>query len=108
MMQQDSITVHASHPDGHEGYVLLLRRPDPQGRVSWREWSSDDYVLLLHRPDSQGRVSWREWSSDDYVGPPREGSSSIDEVEQRLREWAQGGWKLSESVHLVDSWLRGS
>jgi hypothetical protein len=85
MMQQDSITVHASHPDGHEGYVLLLRRPDPQGRVSWREWSSDD-----------------------YVGPPREGSSSIDEVEQRLREWAQGGWKLSESVHLVDSWLRGS
>ena len=83
MMQQDTVTVHASHPEGHEGYVLLLRRPD-----------------------GEGRVSWREWSSDDYVGPPREGSSSVDEIEGRLQEWARGGWKLSESVHLVVSWLR--
>ncbi|HEX8242999.1 MAG TPA: hypothetical protein VF541_05880 [Longimicrobium sp.] len=80
---QDALTVHAAHPDGHEGYVLLL-----------------------HRPDAQGRVSWREWSSDDYVGPPREGSSSVDEIERRLQEWTRGGWKLSESVHLVTTWLR--
>ncbi|HEX8903732.1 MAG TPA: hypothetical protein VF771_02680 [Longimicrobiaceae bacterium] len=82
-MTQDALTVHASHPDGHEGYVLLL-----------------------HRPDQRGRVSWREWSSDDYVGPPREGSSSVDEIERRLRDWTEGGWKLSESVHLVVDWLR--
>jgi hypothetical protein len=79
----DSMTVHASHPEGHEGYVLLL-----------------------HRPDSMGRVSWREWSSDDYVGPPREGSNTVDEVERRLEEWARDGWRLSESVHLVRAWLR--
>ena len=79
----DSMTVHASHPEGHEGYVLLL-----------------------HRPDSMGRVSWREWSSDDYVGPPREGSNTVDEVEHRLQEWARDGWRLSESVHLVLAWLR--
>jgi hypothetical protein len=82
-MMGDALTVHVSHPDGHEGYVLLL-----------------------HRPDAQGNVSWREWSSDDYVGPPREGSSSVDQIEQRLREWSQDGWKLSESVHLVTAWLR--
>ena len=82
-MMSDALTVHASHPDGREGYVLLL-----------------------HRPDAQGRVSWREWSSEDYVGPPREGSSTVDEIEQRLQEWDAGGWKLSESVHLVTAWLR--
>jgi hypothetical protein len=79
----ESLTIHAAAPDGREGYVLLL-----------------------HRPDAQGRVQWREWSSDDYVGPAREGTASVDEVEARVTGWAHEGWRLSESVHLVTGWLR--
>ncbi|HKP75994.1 MAG TPA: hypothetical protein VJT67_10655 [Longimicrobiaceae bacterium] len=84
-MSQESMTVHAGHPEGHEGYVLLL-----------------------YRPDAEGRVRWREWSSDDYVGPPREGSSSVDEIVDRVAQWNREGWSLSESVHLVTSFLGAS
>jgi hypothetical protein len=81
---RDSLALHASEPGGGEGYVLLL-----------------------HRPDAQGRVSWREWPADDYVSAPREGSSSVDEIEARVKAWARAGWKLSESEHMVAGWLRG-
>ena len=83
MNASETFTVHAAHPAGGEGYVLLL-----------------------YRPDAEGRVRWREWSSDDYVGAPREGSWQVDEIEARVRQWARDGWKLSESEHLVSEWLR--
>lgn len=81
-MSQDTLAIHAGHPEGHEGYVLLL-----------------------YRPDSEGRVRWREWSSDDYVGPPREGSSSVEEIVDRVVQWGREGWSLNESVHRVTAWL---
>ena len=81
-MTHDTLAVTAGHPEGHEGYVLLL-----------------------YRPDAEGRVRWREWSSDDYVGPPREGSSSIEEIVDRVSQWGREGWSLSESVHMVTSFL---
>jgi hypothetical protein len=81
-VSQDTLAIHAGHPEGHEGYVLLL-----------------------YRPDSEGRVRWREWSSDDYVGPPREGSSSVEEIVERVSNWGREGWSLSESVHLVMDFL---
>ena len=81
-MNQETLALHADHPEGHEGYVLLL-----------------------YRPDSEGRVRWREWSSDDYVGPPREGSSSVEEIVQRIADWGRDGWKLNESIHMVTEFL---
>lgn len=81
-MSQETLAVHAGHPQGHEGYVLLL-----------------------YRPDAEGRVRWREWSSDDYVGPPREGSSSVDEIVARVAQWGREGWSLSESVPMVTGFL---
>jgi hypothetical protein len=83
-MSGDSLAIHASEPEGREGYVLLL-----------------------HRPDAAGRVQWREWSSDDYVGPAREGTATVEEIEARVTRWAHEGWKLSESLPLVTQWLRG-
>jgi hypothetical protein len=83
-VSSESLALHASQPGGGEGYVLVL-----------------------HRPDAQGRVAWREWSADDYVGPAREGSSTIEEIEARVGGWARAGWTLSESLPLVTGWLRG-
>jgi hypothetical protein len=81
-VSQDTLAIHAGHPEGHEGYVLLI-----------------------YRPDAEGRVRWREWSSDDYVGPPREGSSPVEEIVARVTAWSREGWSLSESVHLVTAFL---
>jgi hypothetical protein len=39
------------------------------------------------------------------VGPPREGSSSIEEIVGRVVQWGRDGWTLNESVHMVTTWL---
>ena len=77
MNASETFTVHAAHPAGGEGYVLLL-----------------------YRPDAEGRVRWREWSSDDYVGAPREGSWQVDEIEARVRQWARDGHDIT--AHCVE------
>lgn len=78
------LALHATSPDGHEGYVLHLSRPD-----------------------AEGRVRWREWPKSGYASAPREGRSPAGEVAARVEGWARAGWTLSESVHLVTRFLRG-
>jgi hypothetical protein len=78
------LALHASPPDGREGYVLQLSRPD-----------------------EQGRVRWREWPSDDYLGAPREGASPVDEILARIHAWSRAGWTLTEPYEAVARWLRG-
>lgn len=79
----DTLAFHAAAPDGGEGYVVLL-----------------------HRPDDAGRVETTEWPSDGYLAPGRHGSSTADEVLERVRGWRRQGWALSESVERIESWLR--
>ncbi|HET7232775.1 MAG TPA: hypothetical protein VFJ16_22385 [Longimicrobium sp.] len=79
----DTLAFHAAAPGGGEGYVLLLQRPD-----------------------ADGQVAWRQWSSDDYMAPAREGTSPAEELASRVEGWARAGWALSESPHRITGWLR--
>ena len=78
----DNLAFHARHPSGGEGYVVLLFRPEG------------------------GRVSFREWHSDDYTAPGREGTAPVDVFEARVRGWAREGWALTESPERIAAWLR--
>ena len=84
MSDTDNFAFHAAAPGGGEGYVVLL-----------------------FRPDGEGRVRFREWSSADYMAPGREGVMTAEEVRARVDGWARAGWKLTESPIRVASWLSG-
>jgi hypothetical protein len=79
----ENIAFHAASPSGGQGYVVLL-----------------------FRPDAQGNVRFREWSSADYVAPGREDVITVDEMNARVAEWARTGWKLTESPIRIEHWLR--
>lgn len=78
----DSFAFHAADGRGGEGYVVLLFRP------------------------AAGRVAWREWPSEAYMAPGREGSSTVEELEERVAGWKRRGWTLSESPQRISAWLR--
>ncbi len=82
-MTPDTLGFHAAAPEGGEGYVVLLERPD-----------------------ATGQVRWREWSSGDYTAPAREGTSTADEIVRRVESWARDLWTLSESPQRISAWLR--
>ncbi len=83
MSAPDNIAFHAASPSGGQGYVVLL-----------------------FRPDADGRVRYREWSSADYMAPGREDVTTVDEMNARVAEWARTGWKLTESPIRIEAWLR--
>jgi hypothetical protein len=78
----DNVAVHASHPSGREGYVLLL-----------------------FRPDAEGRVRFREWSSVDWTAPGREDVVPASELRRRIDGWVRDGWALTESPLRLAHWL---
>jgi hypothetical protein len=80
----DNIALHAASPSGGQGFVVLL-----------------------FRPDADGTVRFREWSSADYMAPGREDVMPVDEMNARVAEWARTGWKLTESPIRIEAWLRG-
>lgn len=65
------------------------------------------YVVLLFRPDADGTVRYREWSSADYMAPGREDVMTAVEMNARVAEWVRAGWKLTESPIRIEHWLRG-
>ena len=79
----DTLAFHAASPGGHEGFVVLLNRPDEEGRLSTTEWPAGAYLA----PGQQ--AVWR-----------------ADELLARVRGWRAAGWKLSEPVERIESWLR--
>ncbi len=82
MSGSETLAVHAADPTGAPGVLLLLWRPDPAGRVSFREWSSDD-----------------------WLAPGREGVADVREIRERVRSWVVSGWKFSEAPSRVEQWL---
>jgi hypothetical protein len=78
----DTLAIHAAHPSGAPGVLLLL----------WR-------------PDYMGRVSFREWSSDDWLAPGMEGVAEVRELRERIWSWIERGWKFSEAPSHVEQWL---
>ena len=64
-------------------------------------------VLLLFRPDAEGRVRVREWSSARYTEPGREDVVPVDEMRARVEAWARAGWTLTESPVRIGHWLDG-
>lgn len=78
----ETLAVHAAHPSGTPGVLLLL----------WH-------------PDASGRVSYREWSSDDWLAPGKEGVAPTEELLERVRRWAASGWNFSEAPSRVEQWL---
>ncbi|MBW3570530.1 MAG: hypothetical protein KY467_05445 [Gemmatimonadetes bacterium] len=79
----ENIAFHAASPSGGQGYVILL-----------------------FRPDAEGNVRFREWSSADYMAPGREDVLTAEEMSARVAEWARTGWKLTESPVRIRHWLR--
>jgi hypothetical protein len=80
----DNIAFHAADPAGGNGIVVLL-----------------------FRPDAEGRVRVREWSSANYTQPGREDLMPVDEMRARVTEWARAGWALTESPVRIGHWLDG-
>jgi len=79
----DTLAFHAAGPGGDEGAVVVL-----------------------HRPDAEGRVRSVEWSAGSYLAPGRLVFTTTDDVMARVAEWRRIGWKLSESPARIESWLR--
>ena len=84
MNQADNIAFHAQSPTGGQGYVILLFRPEPDGTVRYREWSSAD-----------------------YTAPGREDVVPAGQMMARVAEWSRTGWKLTESPIRIEHWLSG-
>jgi hypothetical protein len=80
----DNIAFHAQDPAGGQGFVVLL-----------------------FRPDADGRVRYREWSSADYMAPGREDVVPVEQMKARVTGWARTGWALTESPVRIRSWLDG-
>jgi hypothetical protein len=83
MSGPDNLALHAASPSGGEGYVVLL-----------------------FRPDTDGTVRYREWSSADYMAPGREDVMTVEEMNARVAAWSRAGWKLTESPIRIEHWLR--
>lgn len=84
MSAPDNIAFHAQDPAGGRGYVILL-----------------------FRPDADGGVRFREWSSADYMAPGREDVIPVEEMKARVAEWSRAGWTLTESPIRIGHWLDG-
>jgi hypothetical protein len=80
----DNIAFHAADPAGGNGCVVLL-----------------------FRPDAEGRVRVREWSSANYIEPGKEDVMPVDEMRARVHAWARAGWALTESPVRIGHWLSG-
>jgi hypothetical protein len=78
---------------------LAFHAADPAG--------GNGLVVLLFRPDADGQVRVREWSSANYTAPGREEEVAVDEMRARVDEWARAGWKLTESPVRIAHWLQG-
>lgn len=85
MSAPDNIAFHAASPTGAQGYVILLFRPEPDGTVRYREWSSAD-----------------------YTAPGREDVIPAEQMLARVAEWSRAGWKLTESPIRIQHWLSGA
>lgn len=85
MSAADTLAVHAADPSGAPGVLLLL----------WR-------------PGHAGRVSYREWSSEDWLAPGRDGVADAAELRARVQSWVARGWSFSEAPARVQEWLGGS
>ena len=83
MSEPDNLAFHAADPAGGGGVVILL-----------------------FRPDSEGRVRVREWSSADYTAPGREDVVPAERMQARVDAWARAGWTLTESPVRIAHWLR--
>lgn len=82
MSGPDNIAFHAASPTGGQGYVVLL-----------------------FRPEADGTVRYREWSSADYTAPGREDVVPVEQMNARVAEWSRTGWKLTESPIRIAHWL---
>jgi hypothetical protein len=78
-----TLAFHAASPDGDEGFVVLLQRPE-----------------------GDGSLRTTEWPAGAYLAPGRQGESSIDDLLARVRAWRSAGWTLSEPLERIESWLR--
>lgn len=84
MSAADNLAFHVQDPTGGQGYVLLL-----------------------FRPEADGNVRYREWSSADYTAPGREEVAPVEQVRARITEWARTGWTFTESPIRLEHWLAG-
>lgn len=65
----------------------------------------EGFVVLLHRP-VEGVLRTTEWPAGAYLQPGTQGECSVEELLARVRGWRSRGWKLSEPVERIESWLK--
>jgi hypothetical protein len=63
-------------------------------------------LLVIERPNADGRVRLRQWTSDDWSAAPKPAECSasglLGEIERAVRE----GRSLNRELAAVRSWLR--
>src|SRR5206468_5531141 len=62
-------------------------------------------VVEVSPPDADGRVPFREWDSGAGPSQAHTGSTTVPELERRMRDWMRAGWTLGDSVERVAGWL---
>ena len=78
----DTLAFHAADPGGEEGFVVLLHRPQ------------------------DGVLRTTEWPAGAYLAPGTQAECSVDDLLARVRGWRSRGWRLSEPVERIESWLK--
>jgi hypothetical protein len=63
-------------------------------------------VVEVSPPDADGRVAFREWESGGDGAQARTGTTTVPELERRMRDWMRAGWTLGDSVERVTGWLQ--
>lgn len=82
MTPPDTLAFHAAAPGGDRGRVLVL----------WR-------------PDAEGNVACREWSSEAWLAPGHDRTLAARGVLGRVEQWVNEGWTLSEPIGRIRAWL---
>jgi hypothetical protein len=62
-------------------------------------------VVEVHPPAADGAVAFREWDSAAGDSAARTGTTTVPELERRMRDWVRAGWTLGDSVDRVTGWL---
>lgn len=64
-------------------------------------------MLLLDRPDADGRILERRWPAPEYTAPARERRRPTAALREEIEGQARSGWRFTVPVQRILAWLAG-
>lgn len=64
-----------------------------------------ELLLLIGRPDAQGVVRVRSWTSDDWSAAPNPDMRRASELLRDVEHWARQRRRLNHELSVVRRWL---